>query len=191
MKIIFDKYMPDINVDSINNSNVYKSIIMSIKTTYSDMIVWKTKREHKISWWSKELGDIKRSIFAIKKKFRFRRGLFKEKIEYNMELKELKAEFRREQRRIRRNKDKKMFDFIENIGKNRNKKQFWNKIRAYKQKELGGSVKIDIGLKLLGNHFKEVFGESKEEEFSIMDIKAAMNETNNSKAIGLNGISYC
>jgi hypothetical protein len=65
---------------------------------------------------------------------------------------------------------------------------------------------------LLENHFKEVFGESKqenfnyiqsdivnkvkshaemisletikEEEFSIMDIEVAMNETNNSKAIG-------
>jgi 2-iminoacetate synthase ThiH len=65
---------------------------------------------------------------------------------------------------------------------------------------------------LLENQFKEVFGESKqenlnyfqsdivnkvkshaemislktikEEEFSIMDIEVAMNETNNSKAIG-------
>jgi hypothetical protein len=48
-----------------------------------------------------------------------------------------------------------MFDFIENIGKKRNNKQFSNKIRAYKQKELSRSIKIDIELKLLENHLKK------------------------------------
>ncbi len=135
--------------------------------------------------------------------------------EYDMELKELKKEFRKELRRNKRNKDKKNYDYIEKIGKNKNKKQFWNKIRSYKQKELGGNTKIEININSLEKHFKEIFGENQDvlnefqkdiiakidnhekqisaenledEEFSILEIELAIKETKNSKAVGLDGI---
>ena len=218
----FEKNMCMNNMENLNNENaretiesIYNNINNTIKNAHSEMIMLKTKREYKTNWWSKELGDIKRSILAIKKKFKLRRGVFRENDEYSSELKDLKREFRKVQRKNKRNKDKKVLYFIQKIGKNRNKKQFWNKIREYKQKELGGIVKIEIGLKLLEKHFKDLFGENKdilnefqedivnqvnshaekislesniEEEFTIVDIEVALRETKNSKAIGLDGI---
>jgi len=135
--------------------------------------------------------------------------------EYDMELKELKKEFRKELIRNKRNKDKRNYDYIEKIGKNKNKKLFWNKIRSYKQKELGGNTKIEININSLEKHFKEIFGENQDvlnefqkdiiakidnhekqisaenledEEFSILEIELAIKETKNSKAVGLDGI---
>ena len=201
----FEKNMYMINMKNLGGieetlkiEEIYNNINKAIKCAYQEMIVLKTKREFKINWWSKKLGDIKRSILAKKKMFKLRNSGYVDNRnkEYDMELKELKKEFRKELRRNKRNKDKKNYDYIEKIGKNKNKKQFWNKIRSYKQKELGGNTKIEININSLvliiakiDNHEKQISAENLEdEEFSILEIELAIKETKNSKAVGLDGI---
>jgi hypothetical protein len=110
-----------------------------------------------------------------------------------------------------------MFDFIEKIGKNSNKKQFWKKVSSFKQKQLGGKTKIDINMNILEKHFKSIFSEEESvnnefqtnivnqvnnyetsilneklniemDVFTIHDVELAIKETKNSKAIGLDEI---
>jgi tRNA(Met) C34 N-acetyltransferase TmcA len=75
--------------------SIYNNLNNTINNAHNEMIMLKTKREYKTNWWSKELGDIKRSILAIKKKFKLRKGVLRENDDYCSELKDLKREFRK------------------------------------------------------------------------------------------------
>jgi hypothetical protein len=207
------------NAEQINvNKDIhtlYNNTINVIKETYNSMIYEKEITPNTKNWWSRELRDIKSNILAIKKKYNRFANHRNTSYSMNDELRELKKEFRRTQRRNIATNDHEKLKLIEKLAKEKNKKRFWQKIKDYTTKNQD-KVNVNISIDELEQHFTNIFAKKEESssefhkditvkigkyeeeimkeelnitELTIEDIKLALKESKNSKSIGLDGIS--